>query len=89
MKRFVLFSLVLLLLPLFGCRTESPHSATGFACDTVVTVTAYAPQETVDAALSICTDYEKVLDVYDYIRGELRHEHIHPVTAVYRGGQRG
>ncbi len=61
MKRFVLFSLVLLLLPLFGCRTESPHSATGFACDTVVTVTAYAPQETVDAALSICTDYEKVL----------------------------
>jgi thiamine biosynthesis lipoprotein len=61
MKRIVLFVTVLLLLPLFGCRTETPHSATGFACDTVVTVTAYAPQETVDATLSICADYEKAL----------------------------
>ncbi len=61
MKRIVLFALALLLLPLFGCGTETPHSATGYACDTVVTITAYAPQETVDAALSICSDYEKVL----------------------------
>ena len=61
MKRIALFALVLLLLPLFGCRTETPHSMSGFACDTIVTVTAYAPQETVDATLAICADYEKVL----------------------------
>ena len=56
MKRIALFALVL-----FGCRTETPHSMSGFACDTIVTVTAYAPQETVDATLAICADYEKVL----------------------------
>jgi len=60
MKRILLFALALLLLPLFGCRKETPHSATGFACDTVVTITAYAPQETVDAALAVCADYESV-----------------------------
>ena len=58
MKR--LFAL-LLLLALLGCRAETAHSAAGYACDTVVTVTAYAPQETVDATLRICSDYEKVL----------------------------
>lgn len=59
MKR--VFALLLLPLLLLGCRTETAHSAAGFACDTVVTVTAYAPQETVDATLRICSDYEKVL----------------------------
>ena len=53
--------LLLLFLLLLGCRTETAHSAAGFACDTVVTVTAYAPQETVDATLRICADYEKIL----------------------------
>ncbi|MBR0508080.1 MAG: FAD:protein FMN transferase [Clostridia bacterium] len=61
MKPIALLALVLLRLPLFGCRTETPHSMSGFACDTIVTVTAYAPQETVDATLAICADYEKVL----------------------------
>ncbi len=55
------FALLLLPLLLLGCRAETAHSAAGFACDTVVTITAYAPQETVDATLRICSDYEKVL----------------------------
>lgn len=59
MKRIL--ACLLLSLLLFGCRTETAHSAAGFACDTVVTVTAYAPQETVDATLRICADYEKIL----------------------------
>ncbi len=59
MKR--VFALLLLPLLLLGCRAETAHSAAGFACDTVVTITAYAPQETVDATLRICSDYEKVL----------------------------
>lgn len=58
MKR--LFAL-LLLFALLGCKAETARSAAGYACDTVVTVTAYAPQETVDATLRICSDYEKVL----------------------------
>lgn len=58
MKRIAVLLLFVLLL---GCRTEQAHSAAGFACDTVVTVTAYAPQETVDATLRICADYEAVL----------------------------
>jgi thiamine biosynthesis lipoprotein len=59
MKRIL--ACLLLSFLLFGCRTETAHSAAGFACDTVVTVTAYAPQETVDATLRICADYEKIL----------------------------
>lgn len=59
MKRIL--ACLLLSLLLLGCRTETAHSAAGFACDTVVTVTAYAPQETVDATLRICADYEKIL----------------------------
>ncbi|MBQ1821643.1 MAG: FAD:protein FMN transferase [Clostridia bacterium] len=46
---------------LFGCRTETAHSASGFACDTIVTITAYAPQKTVEAAMRVCLDYESVL----------------------------
>ena len=63
MKR-KLFCLILLiaLLMQFGCRVQTEaHSATGFACDTIVTITAYAPQETVDAAMQVCRDYEAVL----------------------------
>ncbi len=59
MKRIL--ACLLLSLLLLGCRTETAHSAAGFTCDTVVTVTAYAPQETVDATLRICADYEKIL----------------------------
>lgn len=57
MKRIGLLLLAVLLLP-FGCKAEPAHSAAGFACDTVVTITAYAPQKTVDETLKICADYE-------------------------------
>ena len=63
MKRRLFFLCIVILL-LLGCRSEpvqSAHSANGFACDTVVTITAYAPQETVDRAMQVCTDYEAVL----------------------------
>ena len=59
MKR-VLFCL-LALLTLFGCGMQTAHSAAGFACDTVVTVTAYAPQSVVDGTLQVCADYEAML----------------------------
>lgn len=57
MKRVLLCAMILLF-PLFGCRTEIAHSAAGIACDTVVTITAYAPQDTVDEAFRICEEYE-------------------------------
>lgn len=58
-----LFCIGIALLLLLGCRSEpaqGAHSANGFVCDTVVTITAYAPQETVDAALRVSMDYEAV-----------------------------
>lgn len=60
MKRILVCALVLLL-PLFGCRSKTAHSAAGIACDTVVTITAYAPQETVDETLRVIADWEAVL----------------------------
>ncbi len=44
-----------------GAGTQDVYSATGFACDTVVTITAYASKETVDNAMRLCADYEAVL----------------------------
>ena len=61
MKRTLILLLILLLLPVFGCGTQTVSSAVGFACDTVVTIRAYAPQETVDDALRLVSDYERVL----------------------------
>ena len=61
MKRFYLLLAVLFLLAASGCRAQSPSSAVGYACDTVVTITAYAPQKTVDDAMALCAEYESVL----------------------------
>lgn len=61
MKRTLILLLILLLLPVFGCSAQTVSSAVGFACDTVVTIRAYAPQETVDDALRLVSDYERVL----------------------------
>ena len=87
MKRIFLCLLVLLF-PMLGCRTETAHSAAGIACDTVVTVTAYAPQETVDGTLRICADYEALLsktiegsDVWDLNRAYGKPVEVHPETA--------
>ena len=87
MKRLFVCMLALLL-PLFGCRTESAHSAVGFACDTVVTITAYAPQETVDNALKICADYEALFsktvegsDVWNLNRANGDPVEVNPETA--------
>ncbi|MBQ5992046.1 MAG: FAD:protein FMN transferase [Clostridia bacterium] len=87
MKRIGLFLLILLLLP-FGCKTESAHSAAGFACDTVVTITAYAPQKTVDETLKLCADYEALLsktivgsDVWNLNRANGDPVEVNPETA--------
>jgi thiamine biosynthesis lipoprotein len=61
MKRLSATILVLLLLFACGCKAEVMHSAVDFVCDTVVTVNAYAPQETVDDAIRLMRDYERVL----------------------------
>ncbi len=62
MKRFWLILLAACLLTTgCGTKTETAHSAAGYACDTVVTITAYAPQKTVDEAMKLCADYEAVL----------------------------
>lgn len=87
MKRAFLCMLVLLL-PMLGCRAETPHSAAGIACDTVVTITAYAPQETVDETLRICADYEALLsktiegsDVWNLNHADGKPVEVHPETA--------
>ena len=87
MKRAVLCLLVLLL-PILGCGTETVHSAAGIACDTVVTITAYAPQETVDGTLRVCADYEAVLsktvdgsDVWNLNHADGKPVEVHPETA--------
>ncbi len=87
MKR-TLLCLLILLLPMLGCRTETAHSAVGIACDTVVTITAYAPQETVDGTLRICADYEALLsktiegsDVWNLNHADGNPVEVHPETA--------
>lgn len=86
MKRIAALLFLILLL---SCRTETAHSAAGFACDTVVTITAYAPQETVDEALRLCSDYEAVLsktaagsDVDRLNRANGEPVEVHPETAA-------
>lgn len=88
MKRILLCALVLLL-PLFGCRTENAHSAAGIACDTVVTITAYAPQDTVDGTLAVIADYEGMLsrtvegsDVWMLNHAGGNPVEVHPETAA-------
>lgn len=88
MKRFLVGFFAVLLL-LLGCRTETAHSAAGYACDTVVTITAYAPQKTVDECLRICADYEAVLsktvegsDVWRLNRAEGKPVEVQPETAA-------
>ena len=88
MKRKLLLILCCLL-PLFGCASEIARSAAGFACDTVVTVTAYAPQEIVDGTLQVIADYESVLsrtvegsDVWKLNHAEGAPVEVHPETAA-------
>ena len=88
MKRRVLCLAVLLLL-LLGCTVENAHSAAGIACDTVVTVTAFASQETVDQTLKICADYEALLsktvegsDIWKLNHANGNPVEVHPETAA-------
>ena len=87
MKRILLCLLALLLLS--GCQAQTAHSAVGLACDTVVTITAYAPQETVDETLRICADYEALLsktiegsDVWNLNHAGGAPVEVHPETAA-------
>lgn len=88
MKRKLLMMLCCLL-PLLGCTAEIAHSAAGFACDTVVTVTAYAPQEVVDGTLKVIADCESVLsktvegsDIRKLNQAEGASVEVHPETAA-------
>ena len=80
MKRIV--SVLLILFLLLGCTVETVSSAVDFACDTVVTIRAYTDQRTVDDAMRLIRDYERVLsktvqgsDVWN-----LNHANGEPVT---------
>lgn len=62
MKRLLAILLcAMLLLPTFGCQKETESSAVGYICDTVVMIRAYAAQNTVDDAMRLAADYERVL----------------------------
>ena len=88
MKRWAAI-LLLLLLPVFGCQSAEPlSSAVGYACDTVVTIRAYAPQETVDDAMRLIRDYERVLsktvegsDVWRLNHADGQPTEVNPETA--------
>ena len=88
MKRWAAI-LLLLLLPVFGCQSTEPlSSAVGYACDTVVTIRAYAPQETVDDAMRLIRDYERVLsktvegsDVWRLNHADGQPTEVNPETA--------
>lgn len=85
MKRLLLCIAALLLF--VGCKTETPHSAVGFVCDTVVTITAYAPQETTNGAMRFCSDYEAILsktvegsDIWKLNHADGKPVEVHPET---------
>ncbi len=87
MKRILLCALVCCLL--LGCRAEAAHSAAGIACDTVVTVTAYAPQHVVDGTMRVCAEYEAMLsktvegsDVWNLNHAGGEPVEVHPETAA-------
>lgn len=82
MKRFFAIVLCLLLCAVFGCKREQAVSAVDFACDTVVTVTAYAPQTVVDDAIRLMRSYERLLSktVEDSDIWNLNHADGKPVT---------
>lgn len=87
MKRILLCALVCCLL--LGCRAETAHSAAGIACDTVVTVTAYAPQDVVDGTMRVCAEYEAMLsktvegsDVWNLNHAGGEPVEVHPETAA-------
>lgn len=61
MKRILAVGIILLLfVPMFACIRTSAVSAVDFACDTVVTVTAYASQKEADEAIRLCRAYERL-----------------------------
>ena len=88
MKRLLAFVLILMLAAPFGCSAQSVASAVDFACDTVVTIRAYAEQKTVDDAMRLVRDYERVLsktiensDVYKLNHAEGKPVEVNPETA--------
>ena len=61
MRRLFVILCACALLLSFGCKKQTVSSAVDYCCDTVVTLRAYAPQETVDEAMRLIRDYERVL----------------------------
>lgn len=90
MKRlFAVCMLLLLSASLLACRRQSAVSAVDFACDTVVTVTAYASQEEVDEAIRLCRSYERLFsktiegsDIWNLNHAEGKPVQVDPETAA-------
>lgn len=89
MRRIAACLLALTLLLPVGCRREIAHSASFLACDTVVTITAYALQETVNATERVAEDYERLLsktvegsDVWRLNHANGEPVEVHPETAA-------
>lgn len=88
MRRLFVILCACALLLSFGCRQQSVSSAVDYCCDTVVTLRAYAPQETVDEAMRLIRDYERVLsktvegsDIERLNRAEGQPVYVNPETA--------
>ena len=90
MKRLLSLCLCLLLMtPTLACRRESAVSAVDFLCDTVCTITAYAPQSVVDDAMKLCRAYEQRFsktvegsDVWNLNHAEGKPVTVDPETAA-------
>ena len=88
MKRWISILFALLFLGAFGCKAEEASSGVDFVCDTVVTLNAYASQQTVDDAIRLMRDYGRVLsktvegsDVWKLNHAEGQPVEVNPETA--------
>lgn len=62
MKRRAIALFLILMLLCAACTPQpQKNSISGFYFDTVVTITAYAPQSVLEAALALCAEYEALL----------------------------
>ena len=61
MKKLTSVYLILVLLSLCGCNTNTENSDTRFILDTVATLTANCDKDTINGAFDLCANYENLL----------------------------